>query len=61
MLRHLILAALLVASLVAHSQNGVGDWRVHPYYVGSEVKNIIDTTMSMSQASITTMTASIWW
>ncbi len=43
MLRHLIFAALLVASLVAHSQNGVGDWRVHPYYVGSEVKNIIDT------------------
>ena len=43
MLRHFIFAALLVASLIAHSQYGVGDWRVHPYYVDSEVKNIIDT------------------
>ncbi len=43
MLRHFIFAALLVASLIAHSQYGVGDWRVHPYYVDSEIKNIIDT------------------
>ena len=43
MLRQLILATTLVASLLALAQTGVGDWRVHPYYVDSEVKNIIDT------------------
>ena len=43
MLKRIIQASLVLLSLVAYGQNGVGNWRVHPYYVGSQIKNIIDT------------------
>ncbi len=36
----LILALLAMA---AQAQPGKGDWRVHPYYVSSDIKNVIDT------------------
>lgn len=43
MLKRIILAATMMCALIAQSQTGVGNWRVHPYYVGSEIKNVIDT------------------
>ena len=43
MLKQTIMAFALMCMLVAQAQNGVGNWRVHPYYVGSEVRTVIDT------------------
>ena len=43
MLKRIILATALMCALAVCGQNGVGNWRVHPYYVGSEIKTIIDT------------------
>ena len=38
------LALLLIAMLaLVQTQAATGDWRVHPYYVGGNIKNVIDT------------------
>lgn len=37
----LLLAICVVAAPMA--QSATGDWRIHPYYVGANIKNIIDT------------------
>ena len=42
MLKKIILAFTVVCALLAQAQNGVGNWHVHPYFVGSEVKSVID-------------------
>ncbi len=41
MLKKLILLIAVSAMLMAQAQTG--DWRVHPYYVGSQITNLIDT------------------
>ena len=43
MLKRIGFLLVVILSLVAQAQSGKGDWRVHPYYVGDNVKNIIDT------------------
>ena len=43
MLKKIGLFIVVMLSLVVQAQTGKGDWRVHPYYVGDNVKNIIDT------------------
>lgn len=43
MLKKIGLFIVVMFSLVAQAQVGKGDWRVHPYFVSDNVKNIIDT------------------
>ena len=43
MLKKLVLLLIVMLSLVAQAQVGKGDWRIHPYYVSDNVKNIVDT------------------
>lgn len=43
MLRKILLTLAVVVTIVAHAQSGVGNWRVHPFYVGEDVKTLIDT------------------
>lgn len=45
MLKRIFLLLALAACLpqMASAQYGVGDWRIHPFYVGEDISNIIDT------------------
>ena len=43
MLKRIGFIIVVMLSLLAQAQTGKGDWRVHPYYVGDNIKNVIDT------------------
>lgn len=43
MLKRVVFFIIVMLSLLAQAQTGKGDWRVHPYYVGDNIKNVIDT------------------
>ncbi|MBR5102061.1 MAG: hypothetical protein IK092_02950, partial [Muribaculaceae bacterium] len=42
MLKKLLTLVLLLAAFSLKAQFGVGDWRIHPAYVGTNAQNIID-------------------
>ena len=42
MIKKLFLAFFLVLPLLASAQLGAGQWKIHPYFVGSNAKNCID-------------------
>lgn len=43
MLKRIFLMMALLLPVLAQAQYGVGDWRVHPYYIASQFNNVIDT------------------
>ena len=43
MVKKIGLLLLALVALTVQSASALGDWRMHPYYVGSKINNIIDT------------------
>lgn len=43
MAKKIVIFILAMIALALQAQPGKGDWRIHPYYVSSNIKNVIDT------------------